>query len=384
VKKIIPCSIAVVVAGLAVALTGCDPTSVGGSATAASAGPPVTITQSAAPSALVTMLSGPATDPALAGLVKATVRPHEDLTVLQAGSVPKTVLSAVSPAPSKVVVAGKPAAPKGGTTNYLSAQYNARLKRWRNDIAKAQTTERNRTRATLSAWWQSLELPATVSRMASSSPAAGNLAAESADAASALTGLEATGSVFGSRRVIVLYAEELSGWLPAGELTGDTVIVVTPFLPSGAAASAAQADLLAAGAAQAAVVGPEITGTQLANLVSAGLAQNGLHEWVSPPVLFGNDSATLTPRADTQLAALLPRLKKAGATAIINGFASTPGTAQTNYLLSYSRAAAAASYFESHGIPASSLIIVGHGASDPVAAGNSGQNRRVTVVIEAS
>ena len=56
-------------------------------------------------------------------------------------------------------------------------------------------------------------------------------------------------------RVIVLFCDDLSGGLPAGELTGDDVIVVTSYLPTAAAASAAQADLLGAGAAQAAVVG---------------------------------------------------------------------------------------------------------------------------------
>jgi outer membrane protein OmpA-like peptidoglycan-associated protein len=43
-----------------------------------------------------------------------------------------------------------------------------------------------------------------------------------------------------------------------------------------------------------------------------------------------------------------------------------------------------AAYFESTGVPVSSLIIVGHGTSDPVAAGDSGNNRRVTIVIESS
>ena len=43
-----------------------------------------------------------------------------------------------------------------------------------------------------------------------------------------------------------------------------------------------------------------------------------------------------------------------------------------------------AAYFESHGVPASSLIIVGHGSSDPVAASDSGSNRRVIIVIQAS
>jgi outer membrane protein OmpA-like peptidoglycan-associated protein len=46
------------------------------------------------------------------------------------------------------------------------------------------------------------------------------------------------------------------------------------------------------------------------------------------------------------------------------------------------RAARTALFFEADGVPASSLAVVGHGASDPVAAGGSGKNRRVIVVIE--
>ncbi|HUC23369.1 MAG TPA: OmpA family protein [Streptosporangiaceae bacterium] len=67
-----------------------------------------------------------------------------------------------------------------------------------------------------------------------------------------------------------------------------------------------------------------------------------------------------------QLTLLLPQLREAGGTAVINGFASTPGTALANYTLSFDRAARVASFLESHGIPASSLIIAGHGASDLV------------------
>jgi outer membrane protein OmpA-like peptidoglycan-associated protein len=141
-------------------------------------------------------------------------------------------------------------------------------------------------------------------------------------------------------------------------------------------------NLLAAGAARAAVVGPEVTGRQLAALVSTDLGQGGIHESASAPVLFANDSAALSPGAVAQLTLLLPQLREAGVTAVINGFASTPGTALANYALSYGRASVVASFFESHGIPASALIIVGHGASDLIGAGNSGGNRRVTVVIE--
>lgn len=54
-----------------------------------------------------------------------------------------------------------------------------------------------------------------------------------------------------------------------------------------------------------------------------------------------------------------------------------------NYTLSYDRASAVAALFESRGVPAAALIIVGHGAGHPVAAGGSGLNRRVIVVIES-
>ena len=125
----------------------------------------------------------------------------------------------------------------------------------------------------------------------------GTLAAASAVAATALAGLEEeTGNVFGPRRVIVLFCDNLSGRLPAGELTGDDVIVVTSHLPT-AAASAAQAELLGAGAAQAAVVGPEVTSAQLDELVSADLSQGARSDSVSAPVLFGNDSYALEPTA---------------------------------------------------------------------------------------
>ena len=141
--------------------------------------------------------------------------------------------------------------------------------------------------------------------------------------------------------------------------------------------------MLTAGAAQAAVVGPEVTGSQLAALVSAALSEGAGHEFVSAPVLFANASAALNPRAAAQLTALMSRLRRPRVTAVINGFASTPGSAEMNYTLSYDRASAVAAFVESRGVPAASLIIVGHGAGHPFAAGGPGLNRRVTVVIES-
>ncbi|MGH3399784.1 MAG: OmpA family protein, partial [Streptosporangiaceae bacterium] len=181
---------------------------------------------------------------------------------------------------------------------------------------------------------------------------------------------------------VLLYAQSLAGSLPTGQLTGIDVIVMTSFLPSAAAASAAQDRLLAAGAAQARVLGPETTGAQLAQLVALGLPHRVVTDSLSGAALFGNDSARLAPGAGRVLAPLLAPLRQPGAVAVINGFASTTGHSGTNLALSYARAAAVAAWLEARKIPASSLDIVGHGDTDLIAAGPSAANRRVVVIIE--
>jgi outer membrane protein OmpA-like peptidoglycan-associated protein len=369
--------------GIAVILAGCGLSDLGGQSDVPSVGPPVTLTQHVMSSVIVAVLNGSASDPALSGLIGGTARPGEDLTILQADAPSRPIISSDAPVPAVVVIPGRPRAPGSGETSYQWAQYEGRLKHWRGELAEGKQDVNRETRDALSAWLRGLGIEAKTSRLADPPGAAGSLAAESADAASTLAGLDqGAGNVFGGRRVIVLYCSDLSGVLPVGELSGDEVIVITPFLPSVAAASAAQAGLLSAGAAQAAVLGPEVTAAQLAKLVSADLSQNAMPESVTTPVLFANDSATLLPSAVNELTKLLPQLLAAGVTAVINGYASTPGTADINYSLSYERAAAVASSLESHGVPASSLIIVGHGASDLVAPGSSGLNRRVIVVIQ--
>lgn len=369
--------------GLAFGVAGCGLLGAPGTARAPAAGPPVSVAQDTPPSALIAVLDSPPSWSAISGLVNATVRPSEQLTVVQAGAPPKIILSSASPPPATVVVPGEPAAPSGDQTSYQAAQYASRLKHWRGEVTASRDAEATEVRDSLAAWLRGLSLPAKVGRLTDPPGPATSLVAESAAAASALVGLEEEhGNVFGGRRVILLYTDDLASRPPAGELAGDTVFVITRFLPSAMAASAAQVNLLAAGAAQAAVIGPEGTGPQLTALVSATLSQSGTRESGSTTVLFANDSAALTPAAVAQLTALLPRLREAGVAAVVNGFASTPGTALANYTLSYERASVAASFFESRGIPASALIIVGHGASDLVAAGSSGANRRVTVVIE--
>ena len=371
-------------AGATTLLAGCGLSSVGGPPGGPATGPPVTITQHVAPSALLAVVTRGASGSALFGLVASTARPNEDVRILDAGTPATTIVASDSPAPSQIVMPGPPVAPGGGQTDYLTAQYSKRLKAWQAKHDAEVQVEAALTRHEVSAWLSHLGLPQKVSRLADAPGGEGSLAAESAVAASALAGLEeGAGNIFGHHRVIVLFCDHLSGGLPAGELTGVDVIVVTSHLPT-AAASGAQADLLGAGAAQAAVVGPEVTAAQLDGLVSADLSQGAMNDLVSAPVLFGNDSYALAPAAISVLKELLPKLREPRVTAVINGYASTPGTAEANYILSFQRATAVARFLEANGIPESSLIVLGHGATDVVGSGTSGANRRVLVVIEKS
>ena len=369
-------------AGAATLLAGCGLSGVGGSPGGPPTGPPVTITQHVAPSALLSVVTAPTSGPALSGLVASTARPDEDVRILQAGTPAAAIVASDSPAPTAITIAGPPVGRGGGQTAYQTAQYAKRLTAWQAQRAEDVQAEAAQTRAKVSAWLAGLQIPRKLSRLADPPAGQGSLAAESQVAASALAGLEEeAGNIFGPHRVIILFCDDLGGALPAGQLTGDDVIVVTRYLPT-AAASAAQAELLQAGAAQAAVVGPEVTAAKLAELVSADLNENGPSDSVSAPVLFGNDSHALGPAAVGELTGLLPQLRKPGATMVINGYASTPGAAEANYMLSFERATAVARWLEANGVPESGLIIVGHGAADVAGSGASGANRRVLVVIE--
>jgi outer membrane protein OmpA-like peptidoglycan-associated protein len=364
-------------------LAGCNLSNPASSPGGPHTGPSDTVTQDVAATALLTVMNGRASGPTLSRLVASTARPNEDIRILQAGTPARTIVASDSPAPPAIVLPGQPLPPGGGQTNYQMAQYAQRQKAWQARRTADLAAGAAQTRANTSAWLAGLDLPQKLSRLADPPVDQGSLAAESVVAASALAGLEEeSGNIFGPHRVIVLFCDDLSGTLPAGELTGDDVIVVTSYLPTEATTSTAQADLLGAGADQAAVVGSEVTAAQLATLVSADLNEHGLSDSVSAPVLFGNDSYALSPTTVASLRQLLPELRKPGVTAVINGYASTPGTAEANYLLSFERATAVARWLEVNGVPESALIIVGHGASDVVGSGASAANRRVLVVIE--
>jgi len=213
-------------------LAGCGLAGADGPAAGTGTGPPVTLTQDVAPSALLAVTNDPASGPALAGLVAATARPSEDITILQAGTPPGIIASSESPPPQPVVIPGRPATPGGGETSYQSAVYAKRLKHWHEEAAAGRRAGAAQTRRAVAAWLRGLRIEAKLGQLGDPPTDQGTLAAESAVAASAPAGLEETeGGRFGSRRVIVLYCDELTGTLPAGELTGDEVIVSTARVP---------------------------------------------------------------------------------------------------------------------------------------------------------
>jgi outer membrane protein OmpA-like peptidoglycan-associated protein len=362
---------------MTIAIAGCGPDGLFGPAGSQQARSSIGLTEHVPPSLLVSVAGGTMASTSLAALIVATARPDEDVDVLQTGDPPRTLAAAESPAPATIVVPGRPAPPGRPATSFQQAVYQKAVQKWRGELRAGQLQVSSLTRAAVSRWALGLRLDADVA------DSDGSLADECALAASALAGLEEQGgNRFDSRRVIVFYADSLAGAIPAGELTGDNVVVITPFLPSAAAATAAQAELLGAGAARAAVLGPEATRAQLDGLVSAGLTQQVISETLSGSVLFPNDSASLLPGASAELIPLLAQLRRPGASGVVNGFASTPGSASRNYALSEARAFAVARFFESRGISAFSLLVVGHGATDLVAPGPAAANRRVVVVIE--
>jgi outer membrane protein OmpA-like peptidoglycan-associated protein len=329
---------------------------------------------------LVAVTGAGGMSPLIRQVITATARPREDLDVLRPASRGRALVASISPSPVRVTVPGRPTAPGPGASAYQQSQYEHALTHWRGEVEAGRRAVAARTKAAIVRWADSLRLPVT----ATSPPdqRAASLPGECSIAASAVTGLvNQAGSRF-SGRVVLLSLANLSGLPARGELDGNDVIAITSYVPSAAAASAAQLELLAAGAPFAAVLGPEVTPVQLGHLVSESLAGRVVSEVRSGQALFANNSATLRPAASGILDPIVADLRRPGASGVVNGFASTSGGRQHNQVLSQERASAVARYLEARNVPRSSLVVVGHGASNLAGPGSSGANRRVVVVIE--
>jgi outer membrane protein OmpA-like peptidoglycan-associated protein len=360
------------VAAVAVAATGCSPGLFGAPRTPAVGGQ-VVLTEHVTPSALVAVTAAGPENGTLLQVIGATARPLEHLDIVSAGET-RALVASSSPAPAVVRIPAKPAPPTSGATSYQEAVYHKAQTRWDSQYAAGQREVAARTAEATDTWVRS--------QLARAGSGRGRLRVECELAASVLAGLaDQAGARFGGR-VVLLAADSLGDIPPECQLAGADVIVITPFLPSSAVATAAQEKLIAAGASRASILGPEATLAELDRLVSDGLGQREVPEPLSGPALFGNDSAVLRPAAAGVLTPLLPLLRQPGATAVINGYASAPGGASRNQRLSEHRAAAVAAFFEARGISPAALLVVGHGASNFVAAGASPDNRRVVVVVE--
>jgi outer membrane protein OmpA-like peptidoglycan-associated protein len=340
---------------------------------------PVTLTAPATPSMLVAVTGPNGMSTLIRRVITATARPREDLDVLRAGQRGRALIASISPSPVRVTVPGQPRALGPGASAYQQSQYRHAMTAWRGEVEAGRHAVAVRTKAAVVRWVHSARLP--VADTGPSDPIA-SLPGDCSIAASTVTGLvNQAGSRFGGR-VVLLSVSSLSGLPAPGQLDGDDVIAVTSYVPGAAAASGAQLNLLAAGASFAAVLGPEATPAQLGHLVSESLSGRVVSEVRSGQALFANNSASLRPAAARVLAPILTGLRRPGASAVVNGFASTPGNGRHNQVLSQDRASAVARYLEARGVPQSSLVVVGHGASDLAGPGFSGANRRVVVVIE--
>jgi outer membrane protein OmpA-like peptidoglycan-associated protein len=341
---------------------------------------PLILTARATPSMLVVVTGAGGPTQLVGQVVTATARPREDLDVLEPNERGRALIASTSPAPARMAVPGRPPAPGRGASSYQEGQYQHTLAHWQEQMAASKRAVAVRMKAAVVRWAHSLRL--TVPATGPAGHRAATLPRDCSLAASAVSGLvNQAGSRFGGK-VVLLSAASLSGMPTTGELDGDDVIVVTSYVPSAAAAGAAQLDLLAAGASFAAVLGPEVTPAQLDHLVAESLSGRVRSEVVSGQALFADNSATLRPAAARVLAPIVTNLRRPGASGVVNGFASTPGSPHHNEVLSQNRASAVAAYLEARGISRSFLVVVGHGATNLVAPGSSGDNRRAVVVIE--
>ena len=268
---------------------------------------PLPLTVPATPSMLVVVPGPGSTGPLVRQVIAATARPREDLEVLGAAGHGRPLIAADSPAPASLVVAGRPAAPGHDASSFQQSQYQHALTRWRGKVAAGRHAVAARSKVAVTDWVQALKLQGAVP--GSAAPPGVSLPRDCSVAANAVSGLvNQAGSRFVGR-VVLLSVASLTGTLVRGELDGDDVIVVTSYVPSAAAASAYQLDLLDAGASFAAVLGPEVTPAQLDHLVAESLSGHLVSPAVSGQALFANDSAALRPAAARVLAPVVADLR---------------------------------------------------------------------------
>ncbi|WP_412026360.1 OmpA family protein [Burkholderia cepacia] len=102
---------------------------------------------------------------------------------------------------------------------------------------------------------------------------------------------------------------------------------------------------------------------------------------------FATDSATLTPKAQAALDALLSRqADRRFSRAAVTGYTDAVGSEAHNLALSRRRAESVASYLREHGLKADSVTATGRGEADPVGSNDTAEgrasNRRVEISLQ--
>lgn len=369
---------AIIFGCLPVAVAGCHIAGLIGAGQASPKIPSITVGESVRASSLTVIAGGADDAAAISAIVRDTARPSEFLDILAAGRPARVVIASVSPPPARITVAGRPARPPAGSSSFQWSKYRGEVTAWRTRLTAARRQVASMTGTRVARWLGSRRILDDLDGLPPADVRTRSLGAECADGADAMAGLRPSAETRGPH-VLVLFVSSLAGSIPMGELNGDAVIVVSTYLPTASAAAAAQIRMVGAGALRATILGPEMPTAQLARLITAGQTLTTRTKVFPDSALFRNGSATLLPAARRELRTLVPLLRTPGATAVINGYASTTGTRRQNYLLSYSRADAVATFLEERGVQSAAITVVGHGAIGP-----SPRDRRVAVVIERS
>jgi outer membrane protein OmpA-like peptidoglycan-associated protein len=313
------------------------------------------------------------------GLVASAARPGERLLVLSAATGGAIGSYTAPPAPQMTGPAF-PAALPPDASQFQQSQYQQRTRAADQAVARderllAATQERQL------ASWASRTTTAALSA-AGPMPDAARMGTAIADAVATVAALQAGQPAPAAREVLAIVG---AGAVPprlSASLNGVTALVTG--VPDALQDAAWQADLLQDGADQVYVL-DQADETGLGALVTSSLDEHAVTFALSR-VRYGPAQYVLPASARPALDRLrqLLAVTDPRATATINGYTDSIPTPGGNLALSWRRAQAVLTWLVQHGIAASRLQAVGHGAADPVApnrAGGQPLNRRVVVII---
>jgi outer membrane protein OmpA-like peptidoglycan-associated protein len=315
--------------------------------------------------------------------VLSTVRPGEHVVVVGPSGTSLGLFTA--PAPPAMPGPVFPQAPPRGATSFQQARYEKIRSQAVTALRHDRRLLRARQQRALAGWGN--RLVAVAWSAAVRQPAQPlNLTRSTGEAMTDLAALEQAGLQFGRREAMVLV--DVSGQAsPSAAL--DVALAGVTTAVTGIADStedaAWQAALLQAGARTVYAL-PGAANSLLPALVDNALAGHAAAQVDEVALSYGPAQYALPPTATPSLDLLLRLLTVTypRATASINGYTDSIPVPGGNLELSWRRADAVLAWLVGHGIAASRLQAIGHGASDPVAPnmpGGQPLNRRVVVIV---